>query len=110
MSGLKPFLIFLDTVSSAEAFIRDAEEYDQLDLRMELVESYLSRMFMVFECIFRLPNVSKAQVERVTKVMTSLINLKTVTWIGIKGNSIQQSTRLDELKRKGIHPTLSEDK
>lgn len=110
MSGFKPFLIFLDTVSSAEAFIKDADEYDQLDLRMELVESYLSRMFMVFDCIFRLPNVSKAQVERVTKVMTALVNLKTTTWIAIRGGPIQQSTRLDELKRKGIHATFSDDK
>ena len=82
MSGFKHYLLFLDTISSAEAFLKDKEEYDNLDLRMEVLESHLSRMMMVFNCIYRLPNVSKVQVERVTKVMTSLINVKTATWIG----------------------------
>lgn len=82
MAAFKPFLLFLDTVSSADAFVENVEEYDNLEFRMEILESHLSRMMIVFNCIYHLPNVNRTQIERVSKVMTSLINLKTVTWIG----------------------------
>jgi len=84
MSEFKAFVIFLDTVTKAEAFVKNVIEYDKLNFRMEIIESHLSRMFMIFECIFRLPNVTKQQVERVTKVTTDLMSLKTTTWIGKK--------------------------
>lgn len=83
MSGFKPFLLFLNTVSSAEAFVKNIAEYNELEFRMEMIESYLKRIATVFDLLFRIPNISKAQVERVSKVNNVLMNLKAAAWIGM---------------------------
>ena len=82
---------------------------------------------MIFECIYRLPNVTKQQVERVTKITTDLMSLKTTTWMGkiikieiksfsvnyirfleaMQGNTLGNTQNFqspsDHLRRKGIH-------
>lgn len=131
MSEFKPFMIFLDAVTKAEAFVKNVIEYDKLQFRMEIIESHLSRMLMIFECIYRLPNVTKQQVERVTKITTDLMSLKTTTWISkiikfeiksfsvnyirflvaMQGNTLGNTQNFqspsgginDHLRRKGIH-------